>query len=812
MIRILMLSWIALTPFSLVAQESSLSQFWLWSTAYAIPYETTSEQSGYFSIIEGKNNRIYIGTAKYRENCFLVEFDPVTKQQKIVIDAHKEIGTKGKGFAAQAKFHTRNNIGPSGKIYLGTKQGYPNKEEKLTDYPGGHPMVFDPATGQTKVYAIPIPHQGIISVTPDESRALAYISTCSDERPIESSHFMILDLKTGQYQDLIDTRHMYAFIVLDHLDRAYHPLLGGEIARYDPRTKKLEKLKQTINGKPPTKESNLANDQSHPINWEISPDRKTLYAIAMSTNQLYAYDLTVPGDTLPGRCLGKLSPLATATDCRAMCVAPDGTVWAGIAATFEKRGQFLHIVSWKPNNTAPIDHGPIAISNPDYTAFMDKNGKELPYHHGVYSLADGTRLPRYSIMGICAASDGTVYVTTLCPFTVHAVRFPKVAGLTTEYRHNSHADVILSRLFQSDSLNGKGLNPVTKLASLWTDQLPANDTSRKWAKDYGIELKNNVRDALTLGTNRLAVDGVLLIAEHGQYPKSDTGATVYPKRRFFHEVIQEMDRSGRVVPVFCDKHLADNWADAKWLYDSAKSRNIPLMAGSSIPVTWRYPPIDVKRNAKLKQIVGLSYHTLDAYGFHGLELLQSLAERRSGGETGIARVRCLRGQPVWQSEKDGVFDRKLLDAALGSLKTRPIPKDKRIEELVQEPSLIVIDYIDGLRINLFTLNYAIAEWAAAWQYEDGKIEAFTTYTQEARPFSHFSQLMRGVDKMMLTGKPSWPVERTLLTSGILDAALISQKAGGKLIETPYLKEVKYHSNWNWQPPPSPYLDRPLDKQ
>ena len=794
-----------------IADETAISQHWLWSQAHAIPYETTSEQSGYFSIVEGKNKRIYVGTAKYGENAFLVEFDPVSKQMKVVVDAHKEIGTSPKGFAAQSKFHTRNNIGRSGKIYLGTKQGYPKKGEKLTDYPGGYPMVYDPKTGKTKVYEIPIKHQGIISVTPDESRGVAYISTCSDERPIESAHFMILNLKTGKYRDLLDTRHMYAFIVIDHLGRAYHPILGGEIARYDPKSDKLVRLKQTIDGKPPSNESNLAHPQSHPINWEISPDRKTLYAVAMSTNQLYSYDLTAEGDTLRGRSLGKLIPKAEKTDCRAMCVAPDGTVWAGVAATFPKRGQFLHVASYRPGDTAPVDHGPIAIGNADYTTFTDKSNKVLPHHHGVYRLKDGTLLPRYVVMGICAASDGTVYVTTLYPFTVHAIRIPKVAGIATTYFHNSHADVILSRLVQTDTLDGKGTHPPLDLVSLFTDQVPKNDISRKLAAQHKIPIFPQVRDALNLKTEKVAVDGVLLIGEHGKYPESDTGQIVYPKRRLFGEIVKEFEKSGKVVPVFCDKHLADNWKDAKWIYDHAKRLKIPMMAGSSLPVLWRYPPVDVKRGAKLKQIVATSYHRLDAYGFHAMEAVQSLAERRSGNETGIARVRCLSGADVWKAETEKLYDRKLLDLALSRLKERPLPKGKRIEDLVKNPDLLIIDYKDGLRACIFSLNYAVVEWAAAWSDDKGKVDSTLFWTQEARPFNHFTYLLMGIEKMMLTGKPAWPVERTLLTSGALDALLISKRDGGRIVETPYLN-IRYKSDWNWQQPPPPPPGRPINEQ
>ena len=786
-------------------------QHWVWSTAYRVPAELTSEESGYFSIVEGQNGHVYVGTAKYGDNAFLVDFDPATKQMKVVVDAEKEIGTDRKGFAAQAKFHTRNTVGKSGRIYLGTKQGYPKDGERQSDYPGGHPMVFDPTMGKTRVYDIPIKHQGIISVTPDESRGIAYISTCSDERPIESTHFMILDLETGRYRDLMDCRHMYAFIVVDYLGRAYHPILGGNIARYDPRTDRLEQLKQTIDGNPPSVESLLADPKSHPINWDISPDRKTLYAVAMSGNQLYAYDLTAEGDTLPGRRLGHLSPTAEKTDCRALCVAPDGTVWAGIAATFPG-SQFLHLVSYRPGDEAPTDYGPIAIGNPDYTTLTDAEGKRKRYHHGVYHLNDGTLLPRYMIMGICAAGDGTVYVTTLYPFTVHAIRIPRVAGITTEYRHNTHADLLLTRLLKTDTLDGQGGAVSMRLASLFTDQVPVSDTSRRLSKEHNFPIYDTVAGSLTHGTDRLAVDGVMLVAEHGKYPESDTGRFVFPKRRLFGEIVQTFRKTGRVVPVFNDKHLADNWADAKWMYDTAREMKIPLMAGSSLPVLWRYPPVDVCRGAKLKEIVAVSYHRLDVYGFHALEAVEALAERRAGGETGIKSVQCLTGDAVWNAERNGIYDRRLLDAALSRLKERPLPVGKKIEDLVREPVLFVINYNDGLRANVFTLNGGVTEWAAAWRYaETDQSQSTVFWTQELRPFHHFAYLLMGIEKMMHTGKSAWPAERTLLTSGALDALLISKHDGGKLLETPWLN-ISYASDWNWQQPPPPPLGRPIAEQ
>ena len=158
---------------------------WLLAKAYKLPSEYTNQESGYFSIIEGHNGKLYIGCAKYGVDAYLLEFDPKTEKTRMVMDVHEVIGSKATGFAAQAKIHTRNNIGESGKIYFGTKQGYPKEGEKRSDYSGGHPIVYDPATGKSRVYGIPIPHQGVISIAPDESRGVAYISTCSDERPVK---------------------------------------------------------------------------------------------------------------------------------------------------------------------------------------------------------------------------------------------------------------------------------------------------------------------------------------------------------------------------------------------------------------------------------------------------------------------------------------------------------------------------------------------------------------------------------------------------------------------------------------------------
>ena len=388
---------------------------WVMAKAYKLPSEYTNQESGYFSIIEGQNGKLYIGCAKYGVNAYLVEFDPKTERTRMVMDVHEVIGSKATGFAAQAKLHTRNNVGTiTGKIYVGSKQGYPEKGESPDSYPGGYVLTHDPRTGKNEHFGIAKPKYGIISVMPDEENGLAYVSTCSDTRPIDHTHFMVLDLKTKEYIDLGDMEHSYAFVVLDEKRRALHPVRGGLVARYDPATKTLDKLTITIDGKPVPKD--LSKDGAIQ-NWDTTADRKTLYCVEMTTNQLYAFDLTAAGDALPGRALGKLLTHTTDTDCRALAVGPDGTIWMAVTDRKWPGGGLAHLVSYSPGDPAPKDHGPIGIKNPDYVTFTGPDGKPKPWHHTLRKEKDGTWTP-WQPLGIAAAADGTPYVLTLAPFTL----------------------------------------------------------------------------------------------------------------------------------------------------------------------------------------------------------------------------------------------------------------------------------------------------------------------------------------------------------------------------------------------------------
>ncbi len=378
-----------------------------------------------------------------------------------------------------------------------------------------------------------------------------------------------------------------------------------------------------------------------------------------------------------------------------------------------------------------------------------------------------------------------------------------VAGITTLYRQNTHADVLIGRILETDTLDGKGKQSTLKLVSLYVDQLNDEDTSRGLSRKYNFPMYDRVSDALTLETKNLAVQGVVLVAEHGEYPISQTGQMIYPKKRLFAEIFNTFEKTKQVVPVFSDKHLADNWKDAISIYETARKMNVPLMAGSSVPSAWRYPPLDVQKGADLQEIVAIGYGPLDAYGFHALEMMQSLAERRQGGESGVSRVRCVTGKDVWTGNH---FDRDILDAVLKRLKEKKIPAGKQVEDLAKEPVLFVVEYRDGLKASVLMLNGAVQEFAAGWKYKDrSEPQATLFWLQPVRPYHHFAHLLKGIEKFMQTKQAPWPVERTLLTTGLLDAALISKTKNGDWLETPYLN-IHYKSNWNWSQPPPPPIE------
>jgi hypothetical protein len=413
--------------------------------------------------------------------------------------------------------------------------------------------------------------------------------------------------------------------------------------------------------------------------------------------------------------------------------------------------------------------------------------------------------------------------TTLSARQETPARRPKIAALATVYYYLSHAYHIVGRFLDGFVVyDGHGVHrPDFEVASLFTEQVvPATDLGRANAARHGVRVSPSIADALTLGTGKLAVDAVLLIGEHGDYPYNEKLQKLYPRGRFFREVLDVFRASGRAVPVFVDKHLSYSRSEARSMVDQAKELRVPLMAGSSLPVTWRLPPVEVPLGRTWKDALVASRGDLEIYGFHSLETLQCMVERRDrrGKAQGVVAVTCLEGDAVWDAAEGGVWSRTLLEHALGRSHTRnpgdirqntrdympPAGQDFRTR--LRHPIAFLVEYADGLRATVLTLNGHVDDTTIAAQLAGNPDSIVSTLMYLPAPpgARFFDPLVLRIEDFFRTARPPYPVERTLLTGGILDAALESRVRDHKRIETPDLAGIDYEA-----PADSGFIRTPL---
>jgi hypothetical protein len=365
---------------------------------------------------------------------------------------------------------------------------------------------------------------------------------------------------------------------------------------------------------------------------------------------------------------------------------------------------------------------------------------------------------------------------------------PRIAAIVTEYHEYSHADVIVTRFLEGFPSEDGVVTPQSRIVSMYLDQVHDRDIGVGIAERHDVPIYPSIRAALKCGTDSLAVDGVLLIGEHGDYPLDEYGRHMYPRRHLFEQVCGVFVETGQVCPVFVDKHFSYNWPDCAWMIRRAEELGVPLMAGSSLPVGWREPELELRLDSDITEAVALGFGPLEAYGFHTLEALQCMVERRRGGETGVASVQCLSGDAVWQAHQSGMWSGDLVDAAFATVFTK---KDEPMNKACPAPDAFLIEYRDGMRAAVLQLNDYIVDWAVALRIGD-RTEATEFALEYGSPFSHFGYLSRNVEKMFITGTPVYPHERTIITTGVIAAAMESKMNGGARIDTPWL-DLSYTS-------------------
>jgi hypothetical protein len=402
--------------------------------------------------------------------------------------------------------------------------------------------------------------------------------------------------------------------------------------------------------------------------------------------------------------------------------------------------------------------------------------------------------------GIVAAA-GTSMCSSALPLATAvaqpaATERPKrIAAVNSIYRLRSHAYHIVGRMvfgFQKDGLHHQ---PNLQVVRMYDDQQPADDLGPSFCRTHRVELAKTVAEALG-GPNHLDVDAVALIIEHGDYPVNEFGQILYPRYELFRQIVDVFQKSGKSIPIFCDKHLSYDHKKAAEMVATAKKMGFGLMAGSSLPVTWRVPQVELPLHSPIEEAVvcfGYDRSYAEIYLFHALECLQCLVERRRGGETGVKSVVCLQGDAVWKACDEGRISWPLVFEAIGR---SPSANVGPIRENVLKPLAILIEYADGTRGAVLNLIEAVSDFCFAGRLK-GQTEPASFYFDLPQPpgARFFDPLTWHIEQFFHTGQPPYPIERTLMTSTVLDLALHSLQDGSRPIESPALN-IKY------QPPAS----------
>jgi hypothetical protein len=402
------------------------------------------------------------------------------------------------------------------------------------------------------------------------------------------------------------------------------------------------------------------------------------------------------------------------------------------------------------------------------------------------------------------AASTIIAAASVGPASAAASR-PKIAAVFTELRFRSHAYNFLVNLMGKYVFRGQRTDPGVDVVSFYADQFPGGDMARDVSRRFQIPLYETIDQALCLGGKELAVDGVLLIGEHGEYPLNELGQRMYPRKQFWDQIVATMRRSQRFAPVFNDKHLSYRWDWSKSMYDEAQELGIPLMAGSSVPLAQRVPPVDVPSGAIVDEAVSIHGGGMESYDFHALEVLQSFIEARRGGESGVSRVELLAGDQLHRAAAAGRWSQALVDLAMAAeekanFQRLPYPGRSNVAannrppiSQLQPRHALLVQYKDGTRGAALALGSTSDRWNFCCKLSGQKPPIATAlYNGPWGNLCLFTALSNAVAHFFKTGKAAYPVERTLLVSGILDAAMHSHQAGGKPIDTPHL-EFSYQS-------------------
>lgn len=408
-----------------------------------------------------------------------------------------------------------------------------------------------------------------------------------------------------------------------------------------------------------------------------------------------------------------------------------------------------------------------------------------------------------AVAGAGAASQGAA-----------AEKRPRIACIVTYWAApGSHADWIITKLIDGYWWKGAHTPSRVEVVSTYIHQLQESGLGRKVCKSKGIPIFNTAGEALTLGGKELAVDGVVLVGEHGTYHTNLTGQTYYPRWWLYQQIIRVFEQSKRSVPVFNDKHFSTSWNEAKWMFDKSRELDFPLFGGSSIPFYYRKPEIELDIDTPIQTSIVAGGSRDEGGLFHCADVLQAFVERRQGGETGIAAVQCIHGPETWKWTERNPWAGNLLEAVRKNFDLKP----GEFQRTARQPSVTIVDYRDGTKAAIYAVPGV--GWTYAGEIKGRKDPAMVSMLGWPGPYSQYhaaNAFEHWIVEMMLTRKEPVPAERLLLSTGIVSYNMESNwengrySAVGRRIETPFMN-IAYRStrgplhNTGPRPPVIPYI-------
>lgn len=428
-------------------------------------------------------------------------------------------------------------------------------------------------------------------------------------------------------------------------------------------------------------------------------------------------------------------------------------------------------------------------------------------------------LTRREMLGITGIA-GLVALTGIASGAVpqSEQKRPRIACLVTYWAApGSHADWIITKLLDGYWWQGAHNPSRVDVVSVYIHQLQESELGQKICKSKDIPIFKTAGEAVTLGGNELAVDGVVIVGEHGNYPTDLKGHWLLPRWWIYQQVIRVFEQSKRSVPVFNDKHLSYNWDDAKWMFDKSRELGFPLTGGSSIPYYFRKPEIEIAIDTPIKNSIVVGGASDEGGIFHCIDVLQAFVDRRKGGETGVKSVQSIRGPETWKWIERNPWAGKLLDSVAKSFELKPGSFQEN-----DKANVCIVEYRD--RTKAAVISGRGVGWTYAGEIEGLKDPTIISMLGWPGPYSQYhasNAQPHWITEMMVTGKEPYNAERLLLSTGIVNHYMESNWENGsyspvgRRIETPYMN-MTYRSTHEpmfekgERPPNVPYL-RGFDK-